>query len=172
MSTTLRSSTISVSDDPRQQSNVTINAAFLQDIKEANEQLWRLLHDLHEQCKTPFTIQIHPRRVVILIKHLLDQLAMHFSLEEAFGYFDDPISIAPHLCTRADELRADHQVLFLDLCAIVDQAESLLDHHQYRELTQLFVMRFDSFYEQLKAHEAAENDLMLEALDDDIGVGD
>ena len=33
-------------------------------------------------------MRIPPRRFAVLLAELRDQLAMHFSLEEAYGYFD------------------------------------------------------------------------------------
>ena len=31
---------------------------------------------------------------------------MHFALEEAYGYFEDAVSVAPKLCEEAEELAA------------------------------------------------------------------
>ena len=56
---------------------LSINAAFLQEIKEDN----RLLRDLLERafglCNDPRFIRIQPRRLVELFRELQDQLAMH-----------------------------------------------------------------------------------------------
>ena len=41
---------------------VTINAAFLQEIKEVNQELWRLLSDVRRLCRSPLSIYSSPRR--------------------------------------------------------------------------------------------------------------
>jgi len=61
---------------------VTVNAAFLQEIKEVNQDLWRLLADVRRMCDTPATIDSAPRRFFGLVEELRDQLALHFALEE------------------------------------------------------------------------------------------
>src|SRR4051794_20392387 len=56
---------------------VTVNAAFLQEIKEVNQELWSLLADLRHRCQRP----IAPSQCRLLIDKLCqlrDQLALHF----------------------------------------------------------------------------------------------
>ena len=80
---------------------VTVNAAFLQEIKEVDQELWSLLGDLRHRCQRP----IAPGQCRLLIDKLCqlrDQLALHFSLEEAYGYFDDPVEVAPQLSRQAE----------------------------------------------------------------------
>ena len=62
-------------------STVTVNAAFLQEIKEVNEDLWKLLDDVKQLCNNPQTVQHQGRQVVEMLAELRDQLAMHFALE-------------------------------------------------------------------------------------------
>ncbi len=82
-------------------STVTINAAFLQEIKEVNQDLWKLLDEVKHLCGDAHYVQLQGRLVVDRIGELRDQLAMHFALEEAYGYFDDPIRVAPRLSAAA-----------------------------------------------------------------------
>jgi hypothetical protein len=151
---------------------LSINAAFLQEIKEDN----RLLRDLLERafglCTDPRFQRVHPRRLVELFRELQDQLAMHFALEEAFGYFDDAIDVAPHLSQTACNLRSQHAEFFVQICDMVDMAEQLLYGETSTHVLWSFSSRFTSFYDQLHQHEACENELICQALDDDIGVGD
>ena len=103
---------------------VTINAAFLQEIKEVNQQLWRLLADIRRMCCRPAPLQEHGRLMTRMLVSLRDELAMHFSLEEYFGYFDDPVGVAPRLSQRANELRREHTALYQQLSTITDDAEA------------------------------------------------
>ena len=156
----------------KQPSSVTINTAFLQEIKEASEELWRLFRELHHLCAQPLSIHSHPRRAVEMLQRLEDELALYFSLEEYYGYFEDPAIVEPRLSERAGALRAEHQSLYLDICGIIERAERLVDQRRLATFTRHFVLRFGTFYEQFKAHEIREDELVLEAFDDDIGVGD
>jgi hypothetical protein len=150
---------------------VTVNAAFLQEIKEVNQELWALLDELRHRCQRP----IAPgqcRQLIDKICHLRDQLALHFSLEEAYGYFDDPLHVAPQLGRQAGHLRAEHKELYMDLCDIVDRAERMFYDGQHAELALWIGPEFLHFDRRLRHHEEAENELIQDAYSGDIGVGD
>src|SRR5687767_2315396 len=98
-------------------STVTVNAAFLQEIKEVNQELWQLLAELHHRCIRP----ISPGQCKTLIdrlSELRDNLALHFALEEAYGYFEDPVHVAPQLSNRVEALRAEHKTLYCEFCRL------------------------------------------------------
>lgn len=161
--------TVNVST-PSSSSAKTLNAAFLQEIKEDNQRLRDLLRDATQILSLP---RPAPALVLVQTLHALcDQLAMHFALENAYGYLDDALEIAPRLSRRARALRGEHEQLFADFCAIIGKAEGLLDDDQpHHKLTHVAVLFFD-FQARFQAHEACENELIFEAFDDDLGVGD
>jgi len=151
---------------------VSINPAFLQEIKDDSREVRQLFAHAVATMDVLRLERVALRTVAELLARLRDQLAMHFTLEEAFGYFDDPVDIAPHLLERAEVLRSDHALLFLDVCQIVDQAEGLAAcKPELRQLERL-AADFRSFCDRFQGHETRENALILEAFDDDIGVGD
>ena len=175
VSTMVLQSTSPAQATPSSTSTVTVNAAFLQEIKEVDQELWELLRDARSLCSHPETIRRHIKETVAMLTRLQDQLALHFSLEEYYGYFDDPVTVAPQLSQKANALWAEHRTLYLDIVAIVDRAEHLLYHRYHRHLDGLvrhIALRFNGFYDQLKAHEHAEHQLIFAAFDDDLGVGD
>ena len=150
---------------------VTVNAAFLQEIKEVNQELWSLLAELRHRCQRP----IAPAQSRLLIDKLCllrDQLALHFALEEGYGYFDDPVHVAPRLSRQAAQLREEHKGLYLDLCQLVDRAERMFYDEEHAALALWIGPEFLDFDGRLKSHEERENELIFEAYDDDIGVGD
>ncbi|MCH8923688.1 MAG: hypothetical protein IIA67_11150 [Planctomycetes bacterium] len=151
---------------------VTINTAFLEEIKEDDRQLRHLL----SEARATFTQRRFHRawliRTVALLSDLRDQLALHFTLEESFGYFDEPICAAPWLSERAEALRSQHRDLFIQMCEIVDRAERSLEPHARRTRLDRVSDRFDEFLAALEQHEADETDLIFQAYNDDIGVGD
>jgi hypothetical protein len=150
---------------------VTINAAFLQEIKEVNPELWSLLSDLRHKCQRPLAPG-HCRHLIDKLCLLRDQLALHFALEEAYGYFEDPVHVAPRLCRQAEHLRDEHKGLYLDLCELVDRSERMFYDEQHAALALWIGPEFLEFDTRLKSHESRENELIFEAYDDDIGVGD
>jgi hypothetical protein len=53
---------------------------------------------------SPPVLWNHTRRLVNLLEALCDQSALHFSLEEAYGYFEDANHVAPQLGEQAETL--------------------------------------------------------------------
>ena len=151
---------------------VTINAAFLQEIKEVNQDLWRLLERVKHLCLKPQTVERMGRQVVDLLAEFRDQLAMHFALEEAYGYFDDPLQVAPRLNALASTLREEHQVLYALIRDLVDDVDELSRGGKLSGGGPRVVERFQEYYDRFQQHETRENVLILEAYDSDIGVGD
>lgn len=148
---------------------ITVNAAFLQEIKEVNQELWQLLAAVRVRCSAHALSSHQTHGMVVLLQELRDQLALHFALEEAYGYFEEPCDAAPQLCERADLLRAEHKDLYLDLCQIADQAEAFLTAREHALLAQWLPPRFQSFDIRLKRHESRENALIMDAYDCDLG---
>lgn len=104
-----------------------------------------------------------------LLADLRDDLREHFALEEMGGYLSEIVSKAPRLTRRTQQLEKQHSVLAhcteeLVACAAhgVSAPEAWLEVER----------RFDALRAELMAHEAAENDLIREALMGDIGRGD
>jgi hypothetical protein len=150
---------------------ITVNAAFLQEIKEVNHELWDVLAQLRHRCQRPIAPS-SCRQLIDRLCQLRDQLALHFSLEEAYGYFEDPIDVAPQLSRAAERLRAEHKELFLDLCDLFERAERMFYDEQHAALALWIGPEFLDFDSRLRSHEERENDLIMEAYDGDIGVGD
>lgn len=151
---------------------VFINPAFLQEIKDDHHELRQLMHHMGAMLDRSGPAEFDYPRLVEMIGKLRDQLALHFSLEEAYGYFDDAISVAPHLCRRADRLRSEHAGLFDDLRRMADAAEQLLYHEQPDTGLGHLAGEYYRFSTRFHNHESQESDLILEAFNDDIGTGD
>lgn len=163
---------------------LSMNTAFLREIKGDNQHLQELLAELREVTGIPVVERNHRHRIVELLVELRDQLAFHFALEEAYGYFEDAIDVAPRVSERADELRQEHAILFEAIRNIAENAEEWHTqqsshyathgevHGNSAWRTHLFhriVSRFHHFSHQLLQHEQNEKSLMLDALDTDIG---
>jgi hemerythrin-like domain-containing protein len=152
--------------------SVTINAAFLQEIKEDNQELKQLLAICGQLFSRRPGKRLEPRATVDLLSRLRDQLALHFALEEAYGYFEDALEVAPRLSQWADSLRNEHGELFLEICDLEEQAERWLYHESPSDGQRRLAARYRQFEARFRAHESKENDFILQSLNLDIGVGD
>lgn len=151
---------------------VTVNIAFFQEIKEVNEELWVLVRKIRHASSRPIALSQSCRSYVNLLLELRDQLALHFALEEAYGYFDDPIEVAPQIARDAESLRAEHRRLYLRLCSLCENAERMLDEQDHALIATTIPARFAAFDSALNRHEHRENELLMMAMDQDIGTGD
>jgi hypothetical protein len=154
------------------QRTLTINAAFLLEIKEDNRELRLLLDDCSALLARPRGAGVELRRVSQQLGKLRDQLAMHFSLEEAYGYFDDAIDVAPRLSRQAECLKSQHPRLFVALCDLVEEAEQLLYHERPPLELDDLASGFARFQQQLQDHEAQEDALIVQVFNEEIGGGD
>ncbi len=151
---------------------VSINPAFLQEIKDDHHELRQLLHHTCAMLGRSGAVEIEYPRLVEMLGKLRDQLAMHFSLEEAYGYFDDAISVAPHLSQRAERLRSQHFGLFSDACRLAEGAAQLSSLEKSDTALARLAEDYRRFSTRFHEHESQERDLILEAFNDDIGTGD
>jgi hypothetical protein len=156
---------------PTPQSTVTVNAAFLQEIKEVNQELWRLLENLRHLCSSAITIQEHAAQLIAMLRDLRDQLALHFALEEAYGYFDDPALVVPTVAHQAAMLRAEHRQLYSKAIRLSHDAEHFWCDGNLADLMTRTPDQFWEFESILQQHESNENELIMRQFDD-VGVGD
>ena len=152
--------------------SVTINAAFLREIKEDHLELGHAFRETEQAFEADSLPRLSVKQMVDLLSELRDRFAMHLTLEEAFGYFEDAVDVAPRLGRRSEALRREHEPLFLEVCALVDEAEQLLYHEAGHHSRLRVAANFRAFVENFQAHESREKELILDALDEDIGVGD
>ena len=151
---------------------LSINTAFLKDIKDDNVHLNELLDAASQAVRLDRKTNVRPHALAELLSQIRDQLATHFSLEEFFGYFDDATDCSPHLSAQADILRRQHGTLYLEISELATTAESLLYGPRSDDALSKLIAGFSAFYDRLMAHEEDERDLIFRSFYDDIGVGD
>ena len=149
---------------------VTLAPAFMQEIKEDDCRLKQLLREFqHLVVGCPLS-PAAGLRLAALVSDLRDRIAFRFALEEAYGYFEDPVAVAPRLSERVEQLQSEHGKLFVDACRMVDVFENSKpglpgDLAGVQKMCSDFLRRFQT-------HEAAEDALIVQAFHEDIGVGD
>ena len=151
---------------------VTVNPAFLEEIKEVNLELWELLRGTSEYLNDASHRPLNAHRLLGQLVRLLDNVAMHFALEEFYGYFDDPLADAPRLAESAAQLRDEHGLLYLQLCDLIEFVEEHLHRGTLGRVLRSIRNRFNAFMDQFVTHETCERELILEAYDEDLGIGD
>ena len=143
---------------------LAVNAAFLQEIKDDNRFLDELLLATRDALTKLDPDRLNIAASVELLRRLRDRLAMHFTLEEAFGYMEGATEFPSELAQQADYCRQQHASLYLDLCEIVDRAESLMYDESKRthaRQIQHISTSFGQFYRRILQHDVAEEDLIM-----------
>ena len=142
-----------------------LNAAFLQEIKQDHRELHRLL----DKSLTVFTAAaLRSNETSDVLGMLYDQIQSHFQLEESFGYFEEAIADQPWLAQRAEQLRTEHDDLAFRMERMVQFAEDSSDIASVDKLRN----EFHGFLAEFRRHESDENELILQAFNDELGVGD
>ena len=95
-------------------------------------------------------------------------LARRENVERAVVLYRDALE----LLRQADMLRREHKELYLDFCDLVERAERMFYDEQFAALALWLGPQFLELDARLRSHEERENELICEAYDGDIGVGD
>lgn len=139
---------------------ITVNPAFLQEIKDSNPDLWRTLQEIHDCFQSVESRAAVAARLVRLLDDLRDHLALQFALEEAYGFIEVPAAAA---MAEAENARRQHCSLYLEISELCERAEEL----QYRGLAAdqlaLLVDETRLFDARLDAHERLERRLIERA---------
>ena len=139
---------------------LVINAAFLQEIKDSNPDLYKTIDELRHVCVSEDGPTIQCRSLTRLLDQLRDQLAMQFSLEESYGYMAVPSHPDEVLCEASARAQSSHGMLYMQLSDLAEQAEEL----QYRGVEprqlRLLVEQVVEFERCLHDHECDENELI------------
>lgn len=151
---------------------LAVNAAFMWEIKSVNEDLWIVIELLHTMCRRPHLIPQRGKRMVGLLEQFLDLVAMQFTLEEAYGYFDDPEHVEATFSAQAIDLRDEHVVLYESLMGLVDRAQEYFFASDFSAMTYRLPASIAAFIEQFQAHDRRECELTMTAMNVDLGVGD
>jgi hypothetical protein len=151
---------------------VTINAAFFEEIKEAHVEVCAKMEQLMRLGRQASWTESTCRQLTDELEVLVELVGLYFSLEEAYGYFDDPVYVSACYSDRVNELRGEHRDLFQGLSRIRDHTARLLYNGRLRESADAILARLVVFRDQLEQHELRERELITEAFSADIGCCD
>ncbi len=144
-------------------SNTTtgVNAAFLQEVKDNNVQLWstlRELRDMRNRCVEPIMASA---QFVSLISSLRELLSLQFSLEDTYGYIvAAPTRIQLSAAVDAAAAKSQHCELYLQIHELCEQAEEAQYRGTISRDLDTFFSSFELLDDSLRAHEDAEAELI------------
>lgn len=102
-----------------------------------------------------------PGDVAAVLRRIGDAIAHHFSEEEAGGCMEEAVLQCPKLSAQAKLVEAEHAELLATIDALIAQVES--PQRVARDWL-AFEQAFEVFYNKMRAHEAAENELIRQGL--------
>lgn len=149
----------------------TITNDTVQQAAAAHEELLAdLIHV--QQHWPPFGGGIPEHRVEAFAFDLIrlrNRVAAHFGEEEQGGYLSAALTAAPRLTHQAEELLRQHVKLIQELDEVLHEVRA----PQRTEASWAGSFhKFDHFVKTFRAHEEAENTLLVSAFEQDIGTGD
>lgn len=102
-------------------------------------------------------------RLLEALDELSEHVGMMFALKESDGYLREAVESAPSLCGCADELKSDHETLFIELSHLIDQCDRDMAQHRWAASWKMAEMTFENFRQRLEAHQLGEADLLQKA---------
>lgn len=136
---------------------VTINAAFLQEVKEESWELWESLHrlrDATQQMRAPLSVELN--KWVSKLADVRSELATEFSLEETYGYITQVAQPYSGPGRNPAATRLQHAELYLQLSELCEQIEVAQYRGTLMRDFQTYADEFQEFLEALRNHEYEE----------------
>ena len=143
---------------------------------EMESELSAIISELRRLCLRSRALRASPRSFLRWLDRLRDRLATLFALEDIYTRFHNRLPRADgrplYLTEQARVLKAQHQKLYREICAILDRAEDAFVRGGRTCLTAEVAPDFERFCEQLQTHERLEDELIPESFDDDLDPPD
>ena len=139
---------------------LTINPAFLQEIKDSNLTLWKTVERLNVACREPREPKAVLGLLVPLLGELRDALALEFALEESYGYIEVPSAAAPVNHHLLQDIHSQHCRLFLRITELAERAEEMQFRGMLHDELPALVNEVGAFELEFKDHERMEADLI------------
>jgi hypothetical protein len=137
-----------------------VNAAFLQEVKDANIHLWTNLRALRELRLGSAETRELSRRLVDMLGDLRDAVALQFSLEETYGFIEGAAHPARWAIGDAAIAKTQHRDLYLHLHELCEQVEEAQYRGTIGRDLREYLAAFEEFDIAFQAHEDLETELI------------
>lgn len=111
------------------------------------------------------------REIVQAVAALRGHLADHFRAEESGGFIEEAVARMPRLGSAATEVLGQHRDLLADLDRMVDRFADV-GEAPCTEAWRGMHEAFDAFMRRMQAHERAENAVVQQGYNEDLGLDD
>lgn len=111
------------------------------------------------------------REIVAAIRALRGRLDVHFRQEEEGGLLEESVARIPRLSAAAADVLAEHPRLLADLDAITVRFGGT-DAAPCADAWRGVRVAFATFVERMQAHERAENAVVQQGYNEDLGIDD
>jgi hypothetical protein len=138
---------------------ILVNAAFLQEVKDSNCELWDLFRQLRSYKLPRRPTKSDASAVVSRLSELRDAVGLEFSLEETYGFVRGKPNTS-HDAVEAGKAQNQHRELYLQLQELCEQAEEAQYRGTIARDLPLFMGAFDQFDADFQAHEQFESHLI------------
>ncbi|RLS31764.1 MAG: hypothetical protein DWH79_09105 [Planctomycetota bacterium] len=108
--------------------------------------------------------------IVASIQILREHLASHFSQEECGGFMEESVARMPRLNHAVSDVLREHPLLLADLDAIVSRFGSAAGQTPCADAWREIGASFEAFAARIQAHERAENDVVQQGYNEDLGL--
>jgi hemerythrin len=123
----------------------------------------RRLHKMLSDMRFAIASSVEPDEdpsfssVVRILRQLYQELEHHFSEEDAGGCLEEAVCHCPRLSTGAKRIGSEHPAILAEVNDLIEQAATVPANSQNQFGIQ---QAFDQLCRRLRAHEAAENQLL------------
>ncbi len=142
---------------------LVVNPAFLQEIKESNPDLERILLNLRRLLVGSGRDREVCNKLTRCLDDLREQLSLQFSLEESYGYLAVGTSEHGPLSDVASHAQSQHGMLYMQLSDLAEQAEELQYRGVESEQLDALLEGTRAFDANLRDHEREELELIRQA---------
>ncbi len=137
-----------------------VNAAFLQEVKESNHELWSAFEQFRSiRIGDPVSREV-AADVVNRLSDLRDGIGLQFSLEETYGFIESSPGQSLFGLEDPNKARLQHRELYLQLHEICEQAEEAQYRGTIARDMPIYMGAFEQFDDCLRAHEQFEAELI------------
>ncbi len=137
-----------------------VNAAFLQEVKDSNLELWSILRELRGIRLGEEDNRDASRRMVDKLSVLRDCIGLEFSLEETYGFMEGAPRTMALGAANADDAKMQHRELYLQLHELCEQAEEAQYRGTIGRDLPVLLDAFAAFDASFRAHEELESELI------------
>lgn len=139
---------------------------FFEQVKSEHAELIELMKLLRAEFNSDIR---DPGTVNRLVGNLYEHIVAHFAHEERGGYLCEALERAPRLTEQAKQLLAQHETLN----ELLGELRNVAQRREDSELWwQALRDTFNQFSRELLRHEAAEDKLLQDAFNQDMGTAD